>query len=59
VETYVIPGDSTSITALTGLQARINKFISDFDGPNSLTIFVYSGHGALVERPNSKQYLIG
>jgi hypothetical protein len=44
--------------AASALQKKINIFCEEWDGEYSLTIYVYSGHGALVERGNNKKYLI-
>jgi hypothetical protein len=40
------------------LLKRITKFYEDWDSKDSLTIYVYLGHGALVDKGNNKKYLI-
>ncbi|KAI9731617.1 MAG: hypothetical protein M1818_007747 [Claussenomyces sp. TS43310] len=58
VENFVIQASLKTLQAITALQKRIIKFYEDWDREDSLTIYVYSGHGALVEGGNTKKYLI-
>jgi hypothetical protein len=58
VESFVIQANLVKLQAMTALQRRIFQFYEDWDSEDSLTIYVYSGHGALVEGGNNKQYLI-
>lgn len=54
----MIQANSTKLQATSELQKRITKFYEDWDSEDSLTIYVYSGHGAWVEGGNNKKYLI-
>jgi hypothetical protein len=58
VESFVIQANLTKLQATSALQKKIIKFCEDWDSEDSLTIYIYSGHGALVEGGNNKKYLI-
>jgi hypothetical protein len=54
----VIQANVTNLQARFALDKKITEFCEDWDSEDSLTIYVYSGHGALVEGGNNKKYLI-
>jgi hypothetical protein len=54
----VIQANLPQKQATFALQKKIIKFCEDWDAEDSLTIYVYSGHGALVEGGNNKKYLM-
>jgi hypothetical protein len=58
VESFVIQTNLTGLQASYALQKKMIKFYDDWDGEDSLTIYVYSGHGALVEGGKNEKYLI-
>jgi hypothetical protein len=58
VERFVIQANLTKLQATAAFQQKLIKFIDDWDREDSLTIYVYSGHGALVEGGNNTKYII-
>ena len=54
----MIQANLTKQQATIAFQRKLFQFIGDWDSEDSLTIYVYSGHGALVEGGRNEKYLI-